>query len=87
MDKCETCPNRLGNACIVLDQEISKDTYILCLKYDKQVLEDTLKIFKLAYEWKCNGLEGSYEEVLAQAQKTVEGWADIEKKGYGEVVE
>ena len=87
MDKCETCPNRLGGACIVLDKEISKDTYITCLEYDKKVLEESLRIYKLAYEWKCNGMEGSYKELLDQAQKTVRGWDNINKKGYGEVAE
>ena len=53
----------------------------------KEVNDFELEVFKLAYEWKCNGVEGTYEEVLNQARKTVEGWKEIEKKGYGEVID
>ena len=48
--------------------------------------EFELEVFKLAYEWKCNGVEGTYEEVLEQAKRSVEGWKEIEKNGYGTII-
>lgn len=44
-----------------------------------------LMIYKLAYEWKFNGVEGTYEELLDKARNTVEGWYKIDEQGYGEV--
>ena len=53
----------------------------------KQVKDELeLEVYKLAYEWKCNGVEGTYEEVLEQARKTVKGWKEIERKGYGTII-
>ena len=49
--------------------------------------EDELRAFKLAYEWKCNGVEGTYEEVLERAKESIAGWKEIEAKGYGEVID
>ena len=46
-----------------------------------------LAVYKLAYEWKCNGVEGTYEELLDKARNTVEGWYRIDEQGYGEVIE
>lgn len=45
-----------------------------------------LEVFKLAYEWKCNGVEGTYEEVLELAKRSVEGWKEIERNGYGTII-
>ncbi len=45
---------------------------------EKQAKDEfDLRVFKLAYEWKCNGVKGSYEEVLEQAKNTVKGWLEI----------
>lgn len=53
---------------------------------EKEKNEFELEVFKLAYEWKCNGVEGTYEEVLDQARKTVKGWKEIERIGYGTII-
>ena len=48
--------------------------------------ELTIKQILLAYEWACNRIEGNpYEELLEQAKKTIQGWEEINKKGYGEL--
>lgn len=53
---------------------------------EKEKNDFELEVFKLAYEWKCNGVNGTYEEVLDKARKTVEGWKEIERRGYGTII-
>ena len=70
------------------NQKVEKLSQQIEKSLKKQVENEIeLQVFKLAYEWKCNGVDGTYEELLDQARKTVEGWKEIERKGYGTIIE
>lgn len=54
-----------------LKENVDKESLRKWLDDDLDSKQLELKAYKRAYEWKCNGVEGTYEELLDKAKKTI----------------
>lgn len=50
MSRCNTCPNREGNKCVVFDAPVCDKTLITCLEYDLYNWDEALTKYKRALD-------------------------------------
>ena len=50
MSKCDNCPNREGNKCIVFNAPVCDKTLITCLEHDLYNWDDELRLFIRAFK-------------------------------------